>query len=250
MIRLLRPATAVVLAVAWIIAVTPGASATTQRADAPGPRLPALEHRPDSVRDTADEVLEQPAYQPPERTPWQRLGEAASLWVRRLLGRLLASLDRGAVAWGVVALTLAVGALLAWRLARQLQPDRSGAPAPVGRVGHVSGDWHADADAHEAAGRWRAAVRCRYRALLAVLAEQGLVDEVPGRTVGEYRRAVTDAAPSMARDFDAASDLFEAVWYAHTRADAELAADLRRHAAALGPTPARRDLVVTAGRHE
>jgi len=74
-------------------------------------------------------------------------------------------------------------------------------------------DWRADAAANEAAGHWRAALRCRYRALVADLAARGLVEEVPGRTAGEYRREVGVNAPAAAGDFDGATALFEAAWY-------------------------------------
>src|SRR5207244_8332949 len=75
------------------------------------------------------------------------------------------------------------------------------------------GDWEAGAAGHEAAGRWRDAVRCRYRALVADLARRGVVDEVPGRTSGEYRAEVTASLPAAAADFTGATDLFERAWY-------------------------------------
>ena len=51
----------------------------------------------------------------------------------------------------------------------------------------TAAQWRAEAAAHDAAGRWREALRCRYRALVAELAGRGLVEEIPGRTSGEYR---------------------------------------------------------------
>jgi len=74
-------------------------------------------------------------------------------------------------------------------------------------------EWRAEAAAHEAAGRWRDALRCRYRALVAELAGRGLVEEIPGHTSGEYRQDVKVVFPAASVAFDGATDLFEQAWY-------------------------------------
>ena len=74
-------------------------------------------------------------------------------------------------------------------------------------------DWRREAHRHRAAGRHRDALRCRYRALVGDLARRGLIDEIPGRTTGEERAQLHDVAPDAAAAFDAAADLFDAVWY-------------------------------------
>jgi len=76
-------------------------------------------------------------------------------------------------------------------------------------------DWRAEAEAHRGAGRYRDAVRCRYRALVGDLARMGLVDEIPGRTTGEERRQLRAVVPGAASPFDAAADLFDGAWYGH-----------------------------------
>ena len=48
-------------------------------------------------------------------------------------------------------------------------------------------NWRAEADEHRRDGRFREALRCRYRALVGDLARRGLIDEIPGRTTGEER---------------------------------------------------------------
>jgi hypothetical protein len=48
---------------------------------------------------------------------------------------------------------------------------------------------------------------------VADLASRGLVEEVPGRTAGEYRHQVEVNVPASAGDFDGATALFEAAWY-------------------------------------
>jgi hypothetical protein len=75
-------------------------------------------------------------------------------------------------------------------------------------------DWRAEAAGHEAAGRWRDALRCHWRATVAELAARGLVEEVPGRTTGEYRAGVARAVPAVAEPFSRSTRLFEDAWYA------------------------------------
>jgi hypothetical protein len=70
-------------------------------------------------------------------------------------------------------------------------------------------------------------VRCRYRALVAELAARGLVDEVPGRTAGEYRGEVRRNLPDAAGDFAGATELFELAWYGRGDTDAQQASRLR-----------------------
>ncbi|HLK42452.1 MAG TPA: DUF4129 domain-containing protein [Thermoleophilia bacterium] len=89
-------------------------------------------------------------------------------------------------------------------------------------------DWLADAVAFEQAGAWRNALRCRYRALIAELAGRGVIDEVPGTTAGEYRRAVSQEAPAVAPPFGQASELFERAWYGDEPGGADEAGKFRR----------------------
>lgn len=230
-------ATGVLLATLVVVALSSAAAAScvppAQAASAQPPPspvadgIPPLEHDPSDVRRTAQQVLRQPDYQPPERGLGERIVDELAPRLSRLLTRLLTAVETGPFAWGVVAVTLGAAGLLAWLFGRNLLPDRAPPVAVDAPVGRRSEDWHSDADAHEASGRWREAVRCRYRALLAGLDEQGIVDEVAGRTVGEYRRAVADRHPSLAAEFAAASDLFEGVWYGDAVADAEAVATLR-----------------------
>jgi Domain of unknown function (DUF4129) len=74
-------------------------------------------------------------------------------------------------------------------------------------------DWRAAAAEHLAAGRYREALRCRYRALVGDLARRGLLDEIPGRTTGEERIQLADLAPDSSPAFSRASSMFDDVWY-------------------------------------
>lgn len=76
-------------------------------------------------------------------------------------------------------------------------------------------DWRAEAEAHRRQGRYREALRCRYRALVGDLARRGLIDEIPGRTTGEERSQLQHVQPAAGRPFSDAADLFDGAWYGH-----------------------------------
>jgi Domain of unknown function (DUF4129) len=175
--------------------------------------LPAPTRDPDRVREAVREVLARPEFRPPERSLLQRAWD----WLLEQAGRLLAELGASGVG-GIVGLAVLVLALLgigllAARFSRGVTPSPEVRAAVPGAPRRPPADWRAEAEAHERAGRWRQAVRCRYRALVAELAARGLVDEVPGRTAGEYRREVGRSLPDAATDFAGATELFELAWY-------------------------------------
>lgn len=116
----------------------------------------------------------------------------------------------GALAAGLILLTLLFFAI---RFGTRVRPDPKVDVATAPRIRRRPVEWTAEAAVHEAAGEWRDALRCRYRALVAELSTRDVVDEVPGRTAREYERQVHDRLPSSAAAFDEASDLFEAAWY-------------------------------------
>ncbi len=80
-------------------------------------------------------------------------------------------------------------------------------------------NWRDEAEEHRRAGRYRDALRCRYRALVADLARRGLIDEIPGRTTGEERAQLRRVRPDAGRSFSAAADLFDGAWYGHLDVD-------------------------------
>lgn len=81
-------------------------------------------------------------------------------------------------------------------------------------------NWRAEADEHRRAGRYRDALRCRYRALVGDLARRGLIDEIPGRTTGEERAQLRRVTPAAAPPFNTAADLFDGAWYGHLAVEA------------------------------
>jgi len=135
----------------------------------------------------------------------------------KLLGRILGGVGGGnqVLAWSAVAVVGAALAFVLWRAARALQTDpHSRAGVAIDGRRRPPADWRAEAAAHEAAGRWRDALRCTWRATVAELAARGLVEEVPGRTTGEYRAGVARSLPGGADHFSRATRLFEDAWYA------------------------------------
>jgi hypothetical protein len=202
----------VVLAAGPSLAGEPGGSSS------PG-RLPVPEHDPDEVRSTADEVLDRPEFQRPGPTLLQRIRNWIVDRVERAFGSLLGRGQAQLLAWIVLVGAVAVVVFGVIRFGRGMTPDATRREERRIERRRTPEEWRAQADAHARAGRWREAVRYRYRALVADLGARGLVDDVPGRTAGEYRREVAAAAPEVAPAFSEASDVFETAWYGRRPTD-------------------------------
>lgn len=180
----------------------------------PPEELPPLEPPADDVRELADDVLGRPAFDEPPEPLFERLAD----FVLERLGQAFSALTgggRGAlVAWLILAVTVAVVAALAFRVVATVRRDRTARQADGGeRVESQSVDWRAAAALHEAKGEWRDALRCRWRALVADLAGRRVVEEVDGRTAGEYLAQVRVRAPDAGDAFSRATSVFEASWY-------------------------------------
>lgn len=195
----------------------------------------------DEIRRGADEILSRPEFQEPPRTIYQRVLDWIGDRIADALGAFL-----GGGAGAVVAWLLLVGLVLvvAFLVARAVQRDRrvrADAAAGVGLViddRRPPADWEAEAARHEGEGRWREALRCRYRAIVATLARRGVVEEVPGRTSGEYRLLVGRSRPDVAEPFAQATDLFERAWYGGAETGPDDASELRRLAGRVESTSA------------
>lgn len=185
---------------------------------APQPRLaatglPTPAASAERARATAQEVLAQPQYAEAEpnllERAWQAIVEALGELIDQLggvagtewIGAAVLALGVGVVAWVIV-----VG------LAR-LRPSGDAGEAAVSLEGRDASDWRAEAADHEAAGAWRAAVRCRYRELLAELVAAGRVDDVPGRTPREYLAQASASEAGLHEPVAVATGAFEAAWY-------------------------------------
>lgn len=190
------------------MAVAPAERALLLRA-----QLPEPVHPPEEVRRRAEEIMARPAFRRPEPSLFDRFQD----WLAEQLGRLFEALaggGRGSVV-GLVLLVLALGAVafFAARFAGSVGGEVRARPLEADEPVRSATDWLTEAERAEGAGRWKDGVRYRYRALVAGLAQRGVVDEIPGRTAGEYRADVAQSAPAVAADFADVTDLFELAWY-------------------------------------
>ena len=194
--------------------------------------LPVPSSGADEVRRIADEMLARPEFLQAQPTWWQRLTRVVFDFISRVL-EAMAGDGRGSII-GTVTIIVVVLALLYLivRLTRTVRVDPRLADATGSALGRTRADWAADAQACEAAGEWRDAVRCRYRELLAALAGAGLLAEVAGRTSGEYLTTFAADVPGAADAFAQVTHRFETAWYSHdetTQADLAAFREAARH---------------------
>jgi hypothetical protein len=175
--------------------------------------LPAPSRGPGEIHRAVDEVLARREFRPAAQPLLDRIGS----WVLTRLGELLAALGAttagSIIGLAVFAMILIVLGLLTARFVRTMSRSPEVAAVVVGGPRRGAAEWRAEAEAHEASGEWRQAVRCRYRALVADLASRGVVEEVPGRTSGEYRGEVSRNLPNASEAFAGATEVFDQAWY-------------------------------------
>jgi hypothetical protein len=146
-----------------------------------------------------------------------------TLWerIRSLVARLIAALQEWiarhvsgspsrVVAWLLVA-GLLVGIVVMLRRLR-IVPNRSVAPASDD-VGDEQ-DWRHAAEQAETSGDLGAALKARYRLLLAVLAARGVLRDAPSLTASECRASVRAKLPRAYPPVAEATNAFERVFYA------------------------------------
>ena len=181
---------------------------------------------PDSIRRAAHDILAQPQFRTAAQNPLQR----AYHWLGQQLDHALnAVLGGGLTLVGGIVLALIVAGLIAlivWALRNRGIGVLPSGPA-VSEVRRPPAEWLAEAVACERRGDWRASLRARYRALVAELARRGLVEEIPGRTTGEYRAELRASLPVAASPFAGATDLFEVAVYGHADVGPAEAAQLQ-----------------------
>jgi hypothetical protein len=191
------------------------------------PELPVPVVTGEQARRAVSDVLSRPEYADLEPNLLERARDTVLAAIGRALDTLAGTGAGTALGYVVLVVLIALVAALLWRLLRSLRPDAGVAGPLTGAVGRSPQEWLDEADAHERAGEHRQAVRCRYRALIARLAERGLVEEVPGRTAGEYLAAVRTDLPAAADAFAQATAVFEAAWYGPAEVTSRDVADMR-----------------------
>lgn len=193
----------------------------------PAIRLPPPDFTAAHVRELTERILSEAQFHQPAK-PWlARLGDWLSKEISKLLDTLASGTDAGLIAWVIVGVAVALAAVLLRRFTSRIRRDPGIAVEHTITPKRTATDWNSLAAAHRQAGEWREAVRCGYRAMVATLAERGVVDEVPGRTAREYEELINRNVPGATEAFGDATDLFEAVWYGDRETGAEEEQDLR-----------------------
>lgn len=202
--------------------------------------LPPSTVDPERARQIVADVLSRSEYADAAPGLWDRIQAE----IARLLGELwmrLAGTPGGTLVGNLVLVGVVLLVVLAvWRLARTVRRDRAQQEPLATEVGRSAEAWREEAASHEEAGRWRQAVRCRYRALIAALAAQGRLREIPGRTAGEYLDAVRSDLPEAAEPFARATRIFEAAWYGPEEVTSADADEMRAAAEQIQPVGAAR----------
>jgi len=181
--------------------------------------LPIPVPAPTEIGDRAEAILSRSEFRQSES-----LLDRAGGWLNEAINDVFGNLSEGGagslVGWIILGGLLAAAVRFAMRmrpvarLASVHDPsvdiDTSGAVATHHKTAR---EWRAEATRLAGLGLFDEAVRARYRALLADLIQQDLVEDVPGRTPGEYRAEVAAAAPEAADSFGQLTELFEFIWY-------------------------------------
>jgi hypothetical protein len=210
--------------VAALVGPWPGGAAALgpdrQGSDPSGPAQPA------EVRDQVRDVMARPEFD--YGPSWL---ERAFEWIGDQLSELFDAGDGTATGssfgggigalfgWLLIILAVvAVVVLLAWAIVNRAGgTGRSERPAVTdAEVEHRrrADEWLADAERLESEGRWKEAMRARYRNLVRVLVDRRQLPDVPGRTTGELRGDLDRTTPAAREDFDTCCLLFELPWYA------------------------------------
>lgn len=177
--------------------------------------LPPSVHRPETVREVVDRVLSDPRYDRPPKSIPDRLLDWFADQIGRVVGSLVGSGTGALLAWLFVLGAIALVVVLVVRFGRVGAPTRVPIrPSTVMvELTRSPAAWRDEAAALEAEGRWREGLRCRHRAVIADLVARGALSEQPGRTAGEYVRALGGTLPEATPSLAAATELFEAAWY-------------------------------------
>jgi hypothetical protein len=176
------------------------------------------------VRQHAHEILQRAEFGR-EESLLQRIAD----WIGDLFSKITFGLGGGPgflgnlVSLAIIAGIVVVLVLIARSLIRRTRPPKPLVDDELTielEEGRDASDWRSDAERFEAAGQWREAMRARYRELVRTLIEHRVLDDLPGRTTGEYRAEFVHARPANAAAFIELTELFEAVWYGGLETDA------------------------------
>lgn len=202
--------------------------------------MKGLVHDPDHVRDLARSILSDPPYAELEPGPLRRAFQRLLDVIGDLLGNALGAVATvPGVAWVIAGLGILLLGLVVWRATRGATLGGGQAAAiPAAASERPATEWAADADRLAAAGDLEAALRARYVATVVTLIEQGVIADIPGRTIGELEQELARRAPGLRPEMARVGERVEAVVFGDQPAgdgDLELAAAALRAAARHDP---------------
>jgi hypothetical protein len=198
----------------------------------------------DAAHDAAQNELAKPIY---PKASWN---DQLLDWIYELvyrLGRAGASVPGGWFTLAVLLVILAIGVVVAVRIARRtMRTNRGDGYALFGTQVLSAAEHRTAAEQAAAAGDWAAAIRHRLRAVARQLEESTVLDPVPGRTATELARDAGQRLPALADQLVAAATVFNDVTYGDLPGDetgylliSELDRRLRTHTSVgAGPTAA------------
>lgn len=173
--------------------------------------MPTIDIDRDAAHQAAQHELAKPIY--PKASAAQRFHE----WINELLYRLLekaSSVPGGWLAITVLLVVLVVGAVVAYRIARQSMRTSRGSHYQLFDDGQLSAAQHrAAAESSAAEANWTTAIRHRLRAIAREFEETGLLNPTPGRTANELAREAGGRLPHFASELFRAATAFNDVTY-------------------------------------
>lgn len=177
--------------------------------------LPAYDVDTERIGPVVRGVLERPEFQQPEPGLLERLQRVVLEALADVLRDVLTEGRADLIGWAIAAVAIVALVVLSARFLRGTRAR--GAPGDDdGTAPHrprPPAAWLEEAARHARAGRVRQASRCRYRGLVAELERRGLLEDRPGRTVGEETRALRGRRPAVAVPFADAAEVFQRAWY-------------------------------------
>ena len=193
--------------------------------------LPPPSAGAEEIREGAEEILRRPEFQPPPRSLYQQALDKVGELLGEAIDAVVGGTSGAILAWLLLAAVVVALGYLVTRGVQSGRRRRGSSSAPEieidGDIGRPVAAWDVEATRLEGEGRWREALRCRYRSLIAALAGAGVVEEVPGRTAGEYRTLVRRVRPQVDESFAGATDLFERAWYGDLPTGPDESSDFR-----------------------
>jgi hypothetical protein len=192
--------------------------------------VPTVDIDRDAAHEAAQSELNKPIY------PGASLTDRINEWIEDLIYRIVAKGELIPGGWFtimVLLIILAIGILVAVRIARKTLRTNRGADHQLFGSTELSAAAHRDLAQQSAArGDFAAAIRHRLRALARHLEEVGTLLPVPGRTANELSRDAGAALPELSAELNSAATTFNEVTYGElpgTPAAYQMISDLDDH---------------------